>query len=879
MRWKVFRYLILFLLVPECFIIAGAQETHFPFYWNPSNTTKQAGDISIRSSVQPDGQTFLLDLSVTWFDRDGKPITDLAIMPWLYLSWVDLEILPQNSLKCVSTERNRRFEIAFQTSGKLVFLAQDNFSGNARIKLRFRYALTKDDYLKANLEKIATDRSNEIEVLLSVPPREKQPDQDKLIANQGKQDVLNTNLLRQIRDQFISLQSRVDGFKMRSNRENVEERARLLASNINKPGSQRAISALATDISAFISDIDICLADIDQSRGFMNQEGVPVDTVAAYLKGYAILRDEAVGLKSQYFRINLNSVNPESSGIANPIDLNRDSLLSALQNKYSPVLTRQRDSLYLLEVEYRKVASALTSVLQDGRKRQIRSSETDSLIQQHNRLGIQISRLREEHSQYWTFYRNDIAGMDFIQSIEKLRGDFTEFDFTLNESFKSVEKLLSDNREILNKPQADSSSWAIWLGFGIILIVFIVMALRNANVNKRIKKGEVRILENGTIAIQPAKTGDSNIFSEGVPEGYYTVDLVETMPDSIIGRIHYSNAAIKSIYQLIHGAFMEKKPGDFGGYLFGSQYKMGANGNSRFEVIIEKACSSKCLRSDIENEMGARADLVDELDELVRQNKKYLLLGWFTSSADSTLEMKEGLMKIHRTFFKEKWQIGINTNPGSGELVSAVFLRRRSGYFDPFPDPSSFIRIEELYQFAVNPPYASKDMQPAANRQMTDYSKLEFNPTWSDTTVRSISFYKDMAVEIKQASALVSAPLESFQIVGYLYGSFNSTGATEPKSMQYDLFVDRFIEPTNETTPREIPGLTLLGWLSQGKSEIFTYLPAAISFHTQYFREPYQIACLSKLPEGELRVFSRKSSLEMNNSIIETEEFNLRQLL
>ncbi|HBB92226.1 MAG: hypothetical protein A2X22_06670 [Bacteroidetes bacterium GWF2_49_14] len=879
MRWKVIKYLILFLLVPECFIPARAQETHFPFYWNSSNSTKLAGDVSVRITAQPDGQTFLVDLAVSWFDKVGKPVTDPVIMPWLYLSWVDLEVVPSNSLKCVSSERNRRFEIAFQTSGKLVFLAQDNFAGNARIKLRFQYALTQEDYLKADLEKILTDRGNEIDVQVSVQERVKQTDQANLNADQGKPAVLNPALLNRISEQYKALKSNIDGFKIRKTRENVEERARLLNSNMNNPGTQKAISALAADISAFISDIDICLADIDQSRGFMNQEGVPVDTVAAYLKNYAILRDDAVELKSLYFRINLATINSGTEGIANPIDANRDSLLTAIRNKYSPVLTRQRDSLYMLEVEYRKVASPLTTVLQSGRKRQIRTDQTDSLIQQHERLGLELSRLREEHSQHWTFYRNDIAGMDLIPDIEKLRGEFSAFDLTLNDSFKSLEKLIADNREILGKSRVFSPNWAIWTGFGLILVLIGVIALRNSYFRKKLKNGEVRILENGTVAIQPAKTGDSNIFSEGVPEGYFTVDLAESMPDSIIGRIHYSNAAIKSIYQLVHGAFIEKRPGDFGGYLFGSQYKMGANGSSRFEIIIEKACSSKCLRSDIENDMGARADLVDELDELVRQNKKYLLLGWFTSSADNTLEMKEGLMKIHRTFFKEKWQIGINTNPGSSELVSAVFLRRRSGYFDPFPDPSSFIRIEELYQHAVNPPAFARESQPIANRELADYSRLEFNPTWSDTMVRSVSFHRDVVHEIKQASGLVSVPLESYQVVGYLYGSCQSSGSTEGKSIQYDLYVERFIELSNESNPREIPGLTLLGWWSQGKSEIFTYLPTAISFHIQSFREPYQIACLSKSPEGEIRVFARKSNLEMNNSVIETEEFNLRQLL
>jgi hypothetical protein len=139
--------------------------------------------------------------------------------------------------------------------------------------------------------------------------------------------------------------------------------------------------------------------------------------------------------------------------------------------------------------------------------------------------------------------------------------------------------------------------------------------------------------------------------------------------------------------------------------------------------------------------------------------------------------------------------------------------------------------------------------------------------------------HKDVVKEIVNASGLISSPAESYQPVGYLYGTEEAESATEGKMPRLSIYVDRFIELTNEATPREIPGYRLLGWWGQSKAEIFTYLPAAISFHQQSFRENYQVACLVNSNTRELRIFTRKSNREMNNSVVETEEFNLSQLV
>ncbi|MDD4644987.1 MAG: hypothetical protein PHY99_03265, partial [Bacteroidales bacterium] len=93
------------------------------------------------------------------------------------------------------------------------------------------------------------------------------------------------------------------------------------------------------------------------------------------------------------------------------------------------------------------------------------------------------------------------------------------------------------------------------------------------------------------------------------------------------------------------------------------------------------------------------------------------------------------------------------------------------------------------------------------------------------------------------------------------------------------VFVDRFIELRNESTPRELPGYTLIGWWGQAKVDILNYVQSAVDFHEEVFREAYQISCLMNPVTEELRIFSRKHSLEMNNSTIETEEYSIKSLL
>jgi hypothetical protein len=560
-------------------------------------------------------------------------------------------------------------------------------------------------------------------------------------------------------------------------------------------------------------------------------------------------------------------------------DVNRDSLSNSILEKYKPDFTLHNSSIREIDSTLQSVLRQLEAVSLDMKSRRIHSPGTDSLISEQGLLRSEADELVRTHNSLWTAYRNDISGLVvLIPELENLHMEFTRSEQSINNTNGIIDPIVKE----INDAQAIipwfRSNWFVVSGLLIILGLVILLTIRNLIREKKLSSAEMK-LDNGAAFVNAGKLSGSGIFPDGIPEAYFPADFRDSLPESVVGKINYSFSSIKAVYQMVHGAFMEKRAGDFGGYLFGNQYKLTGNGAVHFEMVVEKACASKYLRGDIQNDMEVRADLVDELDEIVKQNKKYLLIGWFTSSSDNSLEMKEGLMKIHRNFFKEKWQFGILINPGSVELQSAVFLRRKSGYIDPYPDPASFLNWEELYQYAINPPVSTNTPGSKIDRIESDYSKVSFNTTWNDSIIRSVSFNKQVISEINQASALISIPDGSYQPVGYLYGACEPFEDQDRILNQFIVFVDRFVEIANETSPREIPGYTLLGWWGLGKSEIFTYLPSAISYHEQLFREPCQMCCLVNSLTGEIRIFTRKMDLTMNNNVIETEEFNLSQLV
>ncbi|TSA34415.1 MAG: hypothetical protein D4R64_11905 [Porphyromonadaceae bacterium] len=831
-----------------------AQEKTFSFTWLNRSEKKMEGNITVNLLQQPGDGLYQLDFTVIWYDQDGKPIIENSQMPFLCLSKYDFDMLPAQQFRCTSFDQKKPFNLFFQSSGKLNLQILNTYEGAVKLIARFQYALTRKLYESGRSELIDLNGTNDLKMDFQVNYRKPSVETEIAADNKRKiKDAIN-NLaaMRNVADNYQKLQLKVKGF----------EEGKSIG-ELNRPN--------------FLQDLEALSANIINERALLNPDSLPSDTFQLYQELYKHLNDAVFDLRSAYLKSQLSQSNlADGSDFLTRLRKN-DSLRNLIRIRIEPVVQNQVDSLNLITKDQNSIALEISTLIADAKDHHLDGPRVDSLILSHGLIKKVFLNLSLAHENIWNNYRIDINVLEPVSEIVNLHATFLKGQNDLQSAIDQVDNdvaaIVTDQ---LETPWYMSNRF-LWTGLLAVLILVFASAIWSATRNKQILKERLTFMERGNSRSPQGKSPVNGIFSDELPNVYFTFNYEVTIPESVVGKIHYHTSSIKSVYHLVHGALLERKGGDFGGYLFGNQYKLP--GTVKSEIFIEKACDSHYLRSSITNDNSARADLIDELDELVRENKKYRLIGWFTSSADSSMEIPEGLMKIHRSFFKEKWQIGILLNPGSDFLQGAGFLRRKTGYLDPMPDPAAFVKWDELYRFALNPTSSIKNDPEGIYKKDKDYSRIALNNTWGDSVVTAVNFDLSVAGEITAAAAHQAIPKDTFQVVGYLYGTAVVQPIAEGKTNEYEVFVDRFIELSNELTPRDLPGLSLIGWWGQANVDVMNYLQNAVDYHEQSFREAYQISCLMNPSTGELRIFTRKHSLEMNNSTIETEEYSLKSLL
>ena len=70
-----------------------------------------------------------------------------------------------------------------------------------------------------------------------------------------------------------------------------------------------------------------------------------------------------------------------------------------------------------------------------------------------------------------------------------------------------------------------------------------------------------------------------------------------------------------------------------------------------------------------------------------------------------------------------------------------------------------------------------------------------------------------------------------------------------------------------------------MGWFGFDDCELFELIEPALKIQEREFKEKWQLAFLLNRTNNELRIFSRRKSLEMNNNVIETNELNLKEII
>ncbi|MDD4646399.1 MAG: hypothetical protein PHY99_10475, partial [Bacteroidales bacterium] len=829
MRLFVRKYLVCVMLILSVSGHLFAQEKKIPFFWVDASENRLAGVITAKLVTLPGEGLYQLELNVLWNDSKGNPITENDRRPLLCLTKYDFDLSPAKKVICNSIEREKNFSLMFRSSGKLDLQALNGYEGEMVLTARFQYALTPELYKSGKWELIELMRPADQKMAFQV--RSFKPVSEDAIAGGDvapKADAKKTLAIIQIiSDRYQKTLLKVDGFENRK-----------LPDSIHQP--------------KYLADLEELLSTIELEKANLNPDLLPTDTYQLYRERYNHLNDAVLGLKSAYVRSKTSEkVEVDLATTANRLR-EEDNLRNAITAKISPVIKSQIDSLSRITKRQAVVGEKLNSYLSDPKNWDKNSRLIDSLINCNSSIRKTFLALNQAHENTWRMYRQDLGNMMPVIGIDSLHVYYVENQNTLLSHIEETDRIV-----LTIKTNQDSLPWyqsnrLVWIGLLAVLLLIISTTIWNALSNRRNNKRNQMAAGNGLLGISPINTIVNGDIPALNPDGYYMVDYQDTIPESMVGMIHYHPASVKTVYHLAHSVLSDRNASDFGGYLFGNQYKLHGKGAFKSELFIEKACESKYLRSTIPNDIAARADLLDELDELVRQNNKYRLIGWFTSCADQSMEIPEGLMKIHRTFFKEKWQIGILLNPDSDVLQSASYLRRKSGYLDPMPDPAAFIKWEDLYSFALNPGSSGAKQPDDQDHVGKNYSTIDLNNTWGDSVVTSVSFDASVMEEIMSAAANQAIPVDTYQPVGFLYGKAILQSSSEGKSNEYKVFVDRFIELRNESTPRELPGYTLIGWWGQAKVDILNYVQSAVDFHEEVFREAYQISCLMNPVTEEL---------------------------
>ncbi len=855
MRFYAKKFPLSLLLLFQVIAVVYAQDQEFRFTWRDKSDREMAGKISSTVTRLANENQYKADFRVTWFDADGKNLTDAVRMPYLYISkWDIVGLAPDKNYRCLTFDQTKKSDLEIQSIGSIILELPESYQGEARFNLGFRYALSRELNESGQSENIVLKGVKAFP--LAFPVKMMGSGQAGLDGNSGKAAPAeyNRDLMLSISGSYQKIRQRVKEFE-----------------------DQLSVNEVAK--SGYWADLDRLEASVETERIRLKPDSLPADSINEYRNRYSRLNDRVQDVRSASRRLQFNTGNPAQENPDRAGNTNTDSLRTAISYLYIPVFRSLSDSLDVFILDQNSINQALILLFSYKNPPVLGQPEVDSLIKRHSKLKGNLTSFSFSLEDGWNRYRLDIDGLEPVKDIDDLYSLLLKRQVNLQAAVSEVDEKLSS----LSGKQP-FLSWFFsnrfaWIAFLMVFLLVMGSFLWSSARNRKLLRERFSSMVPGNPGAQPASPGVAGMFLNPEPDEYYTIDYQNNIPDSQIGIVHIHVSAIRSIYQIVQGSLMEKRAADFGGYLFGNQYRLHGKGTSRSELFIEKVCDSRMMRSGIANETDARADLVDELDSLLAQNKKFRLIGWFTASIDSSMEIPEGLMKIHRSFFKEKWQLGMLVNPGTQDLQGAGFLRRKSGYLDPMPDPAAFFKLEDLYRFAVNPTSAPRQENGDSPGPVREYSRIELNNTWGDSVVDVVNFDVQVVNEILSVAGQQAIPRDNYQVVGYLYGRVVNRSSTDGKQGDYELFIDRFIELANEIVPREIPGLVIAGWWGQSRTDVINYLQSAIDYHEQTFREPHQICCLANPATGELRVFTRKHSLVMNNSTIETEEYTVSGLL
>ncbi len=859
----------------------SAQNQLYDVIWLNSEEKKLAGQLSIDMIPNISQSEFNLSFTIHWFDANGNLITDDAIKPLIYLSDSDIQIVQNTHVYCKTFTDSDAFDIYFSDIKALTFGFLPDVSETVEIRFLFKYAYSQEDIFNAKTYVLGYSGGSQF--IYRIPLSRLKPQ--------------NTNA-RPEESEFTSDPRVVqECLRMDSCVADLNQRSNSLINAIQLSGFQARITSLDNMISSptgldsatvarykeelnsglessgrFLPKLDTLARDISQAEKTLT-DPIPYDSIRVYRSSLENISRKLRDSKDDLlvWRAQMRTLLSNIGVQVIPNDLSEQREI--ISNKFRPLFNSQVEKIQRLLRQHEVLMEDLQPILTDLPSKAIGSRALDSLIIFHTIHLDSLESFKNTHRTDYLEYIGRIKETGAIAELETLHSSFNDSYTIATEDLTRVSDQIDLFKRRVLEIQSKEDYTLLWIGGSVMILLIFVFLIREIRINR---KRNSRTSEKAV----GSKLGgvEFDLDEELKGPGYYPFIVPQNI-ESVIKELHLSNRAIKSINQIVQGAISNKSAHAFGGFLFGTQYKTQGQGQGAgmYMVMVDQVIVSKTLHKDFTPGVTTNEDIVDEIDRVISENKTKTLLGWFTSTDDEEFMMSESLIKVHRTFFRDRWQIAMLINPFSSDLRSAVYLRRKSGYFEPKAEKECQISLDELYQYSIDPPTPGEKEEEFVP-DMKEFKQLVINGNWCDSIVLTVNFHLDVISSIKKETETERIGISNNPAVGSFYGKVIVV-KSEKGGQEYHIYITRYVEVSNGEAPRDIPGYSLLGWLSLNNQEIFESLKIALPYHDIHFKKPFQVAVVVNTGTAEMRVFSQKHNLEMNNNIIETEEFNLSNLI
>jgi len=881
---------------PVCQQVRG-QESYNPkfektFIYRDSDGNQHSGNLSFDYEIKKllDKLDIFLRINVSWNNKDNL-ITDKANMPYLHIGEYDYEFDPINSLNCISFNSNR--EYTFQDSQILKF-ASDKLPipKSITIGYEFSYVLKKEDFESTNMENISflgqTDKI--LRTKLEFPDSWFSVEND--VKNTQDNDTLIQN--KEFRSAFIDLESRIeklknryvfykDSFDIIEPDKNISEYGNKLINTFGDSISELntilfELTKLRNHINNTIVGIDTLINDIDNYQLFKNQndfigydltsltDDIKLENdVRNFRRDYIYFRQD-VDLYLQDPKIkNLASVDPEES-----IEILDINLLN--------IFTENNDFLDSLKLLLIKMENQYDSLIIDNRTVEPSTitgfrSKLDSFSEKYNMISSFHDSIYDEYymSDYYSYNRNN------LNSIHSRIGSSKEF---INSKFDSLNTRILEKSKIVQG--ANESKWTInWLWsipiIALIIIVFIFKPFRKKSKKKQGLKLNSQLNTPDINLYDSAETISDDISAKPV---YYPLTWQE-LNKSYIRFVFFSENVINEIYNISRNSITRKMVYEVGGYLFGRFEKKEGNGVGSYNIFVEQFVPAREMESSDHYQLDFGTETVEEMEHAIQDNQNLVLLGWFHTHPGHSPVMSDNNAAIYKKYFTEKWHISLIVDPGVEGCSAAVYSKGLEPVAIKCGTSGEFFKWKDLVTWIKDPVNEKlRTFIPAISVKKVYYT-ARLNDKWCDSIVSTVKIEKKCFKEIAESIKKKDLKFQKSRIAGFFYGKVSeeevrNNGGTKK---EYSVLIEEYIESDPGNIPSKTSGFHLMGWLAFDDCELFELIEPALIIHEKEFNEKWQLSFLLNRNNNELRIFSRRQNLEMNNNVIETNEFNLMEII